>query len=498
MQVLPPPSPKSTKEVNLSKHPRFSFHQPRSNEKRRKLQKQIVLKLPESQRPIRVVNWVLGSLTTLIVLCVGVAIYLSSSKFDSSQEAIPQTFSDLMQLTPAQLAKQDIARINLLCATDLHGSENLNVQQCLNILDEVAKQIEEATRKAISRYYQDPYFHKNYSLNQFKIMAMISYVQNKLGWIYNPDLAWPPNEKTKRLLLQKTGESSQNAYVHGLIEPPHKGTCSSFPVLWVSLGRRLGYPLYVVQVNTHGFARWDDGKERFNFEAINGGASFPSDESYLMWPYPLTQEDLATGHYLKNHTIEEDFAYSLACRIQYLWKVRDREGVALSALKIRELVPNDREFMKTVWAARHALTPPTARELNSPPESQRATQQLLAQVMPDPEHRNYLSHNAPRFNEKLDQLESLRDAEMDERTIAIAAQSIPDPQPEPGMSQMPSIDPMDIALKNMNPQVRGYVKAAMQGNFSLAGKPAQDNQPAFVNFPIGQYPMDKTWGRYEE
>ena len=43
--------------------------------------------------------------------------------------------AELLALAPDLLEKVDIARMNLLCAEGLRGSENLNVEQCLDQLD---------------------------------------------------------------------------------------------------------------------------------------------------------------------------------------------------------------------------------------------------------------------------------------------------------------------------------------------------------------------------
>jgi hypothetical protein len=42
------------------------------------------------------------------------------------------------------------------------------------------------------------------------------------------------------------------------------GTCSSMPVLYVTLGRRLGYPVKLVTAKAHLFVRWEQTGERFN------------------------------------------------------------------------------------------------------------------------------------------------------------------------------------------------------------------------------------------
>ena len=51
------------------------------------------------------------------------------------QSKQPQTFAELLAVPPADLESVDIARINLLCAEGLRGSEQLDVQQCLETLE---------------------------------------------------------------------------------------------------------------------------------------------------------------------------------------------------------------------------------------------------------------------------------------------------------------------------------------------------------------------------
>jgi hypothetical protein len=42
-------------------------------------------------------------------------------------------------------------------------------------------------------------------------------------------------------------------------------------VLYVAIGRRLGYPLKLVECKGHLFVRWEDAKERFNIEGTSRG-----------------------------------------------------------------------------------------------------------------------------------------------------------------------------------------------------------------------------------
>jgi hypothetical protein len=66
------------------------------------------------------------------------------------------------------------------------------------------------------------------------------------------------------------------SFVYGAIERG-TGTCASMPVLYLAIGRRLGWPIHAVVSNDHMWARWDDGipvdkgGERFNLEATTAG-----------------------------------------------------------------------------------------------------------------------------------------------------------------------------------------------------------------------------------
>jgi len=59
----------------------------------------------------------------------------------------PETFKQLLGLSPAELERCDIARMNLLCAEGLPGAENLNVEEDLAALDQWAQHIQSETAR---------------------------------------------------------------------------------------------------------------------------------------------------------------------------------------------------------------------------------------------------------------------------------------------------------------------------------------------------------------
>jgi tetratricopeptide (TPR) repeat protein len=59
-----------------------------------------------------------------------------------------------------------------------------------------------------------------------------------------------------------------------------QGYCLSLSVLYLSIGERLGMPLYGVVVPGHFFVRYDDGRTRFNIETTSKGG-YADDEHYI-------------------------------------------------------------------------------------------------------------------------------------------------------------------------------------------------------------------------
>lgn len=108
---------------------------------------------------------------------------------------------------------------------------------------------------------------------------------------------------------------SRDDFIHGIIEG-RGGTCASLPVLYVALGRRLGYPLKLVAAARHLFARWDDpGGERFNIEISNpGGLDTHSDDHYLDWPVPIRGTEWQEVFHFRSLTPREELACAWAKR----------------------------------------------------------------------------------------------------------------------------------------------------------------------------------------
>jgi hypothetical protein len=132
------------------------------------------------------------------------------------------------------------------------------------------------------------------------------------------------------------------------------------PVMYVAVGRRLGYPLKLVQTRGHLFARRDDpaGRcfgfpETFNVEGAGEGIASFDDEHYRTWPEPWTEIDETEGWYLKSMTPLEELASFLATRGDCLTN-NGRLGEAVQAYAwASAIAPEDKRYQRIRLLTHH-------------------------------------------------------------------------------------------------------------------------------------------------
>lgn len=216
----------------------------------------------------------------------------------AAAQAMPNNFYDLLAMSPDELAKVDIAVVNLLCAKGLPGAENLDVPAALAKIDEWSKRAPPEIERHLYRA-KDPRYADLFqgSENRVRVYLMVQVLQEDLGVRYNPARIYDPDFR-----------DSRDTFIHGMLPGANGGTCASMPVLYTAVGRRLGFPIKLVVAREHLFCRWDDGKERFNIEGAGEGVSFYPDEHYRTWPKPLSEADLASGVFLTSMTPQQELA----------------------------------------------------------------------------------------------------------------------------------------------------------------------------------------------
>ena len=242
-----------------------------------------------------------------------------------------KSLEDLLRMAPEQLADVDIAERNLLCATGLPGAEKLDVGKALARLNEWADRVGYWTEQSMWDFRQNPGKFEN-SEAKFRVLLLISVLHQDFGVHYN--------DRGER---NCDFANSKNAFLHGMIDDLNGGTCASMPVMYVAVGRRLGYPMKLVLAKTHIFARWEDPKtgERFNIEGTNRRFADHPDSYYQNWPYPISNAELKQGWYLKSLTPAEETAVFLQNRASCLMDNRRYSEARVAYVRSYQLAPQD-------------------------------------------------------------------------------------------------------------------------------------------------------------
>ena len=223
--------------------------------------------------------------------------------------------------------------MNLLCAEGLHGAENLNVENFLARLDGIAQHVELETRRHYYRF-QNNKAEFNHSEGYFRMLLMAVTLQQDLEIHYNPQRitavgVFEPNDVFFA--------DCRDVFVHGMIaEDRRMGTCASMPVLYVAVGRQLGYPLKLVPTQNHLFVRWEDNRERFNVDATGRGMNMHDDEHYRNWPMPISRETEQEFGYLKSMNATDELTAFLSLRSACLMAAgKTEEAIAAQEAALR-------------------------------------------------------------------------------------------------------------------------------------------------------------------
>lgn len=237
------------------------------------------------------------------------------------RECLP-TLSQFCESPDEFLDRLDIAALNFLCAAELPGAETLDVGRYFDWLDEAARKADFDTRRHWHRFIAAPSTYNN-SPGYYCCYYLLQALQEDFGVRYNPERA-RNLEFGDAKYFDPDFKDARDLFIHGIIDGPG-GTCASMPVLYVAVGRRLGYPLKLVETRAHIFMRWDDPSgqrlgvpEVFNVEGAGEGIASYGDDHYRTWPEPWTDEEKSAGWYLKSLTPTEELTTFLCLRAECL------------------------------------------------------------------------------------------------------------------------------------------------------------------------------------
>lgn len=238
----------------------------------------------------------------------------------NSDRQFPGSLAELLALPIEQLAVCDIALVNLLCAQGLPGSEALDIPEALATLDQWTEVVRKSTHQRLPQLLSRP---QRMTEAQLRLWLVIRTLRDRFGVVHRDGQVKGEVERMgPRFAQVPTAQSafehfadSRYVFIHGLLGPEHIGTCSSMPVLYAAVARRLGYPVKLATNTGHVFNRWEDERECFNMEGT--GADYINihpDDYYIDDPRPWTDYERYNDYLLRSRTPVEEL--SLFCSIR--------------------------------------------------------------------------------------------------------------------------------------------------------------------------------------
>jgi hypothetical protein len=252
-----------------------------------------------------------------------------------------------------QLGARDLALTNVACAEGLPGAPTEeDAARCIKWIDQRAKEVRRYTKECYTEYHVDPAKY-DHSGALFRLVCMTRLLTHA-GLRYNP----------AKIPVDAVFEPA-DSFIHGAILG-RGGTCGSLPVVYVAVGRRLGYPLKLVKAREHLFFRWDQpGGERYNFEVNNDSSNSHPDDYYRSGRYYITPEEERDGLALVSMTPRMELASFLVQRGNHWRQLGDYRLATEAYLSALELVPENVwtgcciESTLRLWEKRaRAATPP--------------------------------------------------------------------------------------------------------------------------------------------
>jgi hypothetical protein len=306
----------------------------------------------------------------------------------SRAEQQPESLRQLLASPASQISRLDIALVNMLCAEGLPGADSLSPRQCIGTLEEWTKRVRSETQRHLYRFKANPREFDSCE-GYFRMLMMAVVLHEDFSVRYNPArITTPANvdaddhffADSRDLFLHGLLRSSLNSRPSTLNHPT--GTCSSLPVLYTALGRRLGYPLKLVTTKSHLFLRWDSPAERFNLEATGRGMNRYDDDHFKQWPFPVTEEEIQADGYLRSLTPVEELALFLSLRGHCLKEAGRLPEAIASYAEAARLAPDSRPYRLLLADARQQAVQPNRKAAASPASAGRVPPPAYAQTAP--------------------------------------------------------------------------------------------------------------------
>ncbi len=280
-------------------------------------------------------------------------------------ETRPATLGDVLRLPPANLSNLSICELNLLCASGLSAGNEPDIKQCLATVEAWAQHVRSETERHLYRYDRNPAEFEN-SPGYFRMLMLAVVLAEDCGVHYDPERMGGP--ETARM-DDRFFADPHKVFLHGLLGPERVGTCSSLPVLYVAIGRQLGYPLKLATTKGHLFVRWEGAEERFNVEASSRGSNRFDDDHYRHWPFEISPVEEQTEGYLQSLTPAGELSAFLSIRGMCLREAGRLPEAAKSFAAAARLSPQCHGYQALLADLQKALARQTASTTPFSPNS---------------------------------------------------------------------------------------------------------------------------------
>lgn len=187
-----------------------------------------------------------------VLLTVCVLLFLQGTLLGQTAPLANAEKSGLYARSIEQIMRLEDEEIDLGTAVLVISSEwnpDVNWRRYIVKLDDMAYEIRRRLKA------------KNIGVNHKAIAVINNYLYDELGFRSVSEAKEP-----------------RDLFLHSVLDK-ERGYCLSLSILYLSLGERLGLPLYGVVVPGHFFVRYDRGGVRFNIEATSKGG-YAEDEHY--------------------------------------------------------------------------------------------------------------------------------------------------------------------------------------------------------------------------
>lgn len=243
----------------------------------------------------------------------------------AEQESL--TVQELIRLPEKQLAKLDVVTLNLVVARVLEP--DIDIASYRRFIDRMAEYVR-LQIEANEPYFLEHQWDFQGRKEKWICTLMWQIITQDFGYGY-----------LKGKLLDLDHTQPWQKFVHGIIQRG-EGTCCNLPVLYVSIGRRLGYPIRMALGPQHAYCRWEStDAEPFNFEVINRkGIWFPTDEQVLAAKINRCPASWQR-HFFRSLNAREMLGYFLTLRADVYHATKQFPRAVVDLHQARDCFPNN-------------------------------------------------------------------------------------------------------------------------------------------------------------